>query len=265
MRQQHLVTTRLRGREDTKMDEWIEGTVIEKRHWSDNLYSLRVEAPVMGFTAGQFTRLALDIDGERVARPYSFVNPPQDELLEVHFNEVPEGPLSPRLAALEAGDRVWISNRPNGFFTIDELPSSDNLWMVATGTALGVYLSILRTQEAWKKFDHLVLVHNVRLRSHLSYGEEIAALKQRYGEQFHYVPITSREHHEGMLQGRILAALEDGRLQRQATQPLTPESSHVMLCGNMAMIREVSAALEVRGMRKHRRNEPGHFTTEKYH
>jgi ferredoxin--NADP+ reductase len=51
-----------------KMDEWIDGTVIEKHHWSDKLYSLRVKAPVMGFIAGQFTRLALEIDGERVAR-----------------------------------------------------------------------------------------------------------------------------------------------------------------------------------------------------
>lgn len=247
------------------MDEWIEATIVEKRHWSDGLFSLRMRAPVAEFTAGQFTRLALEIDGERVARPYSFVNPPQDDLLEVHFNEVPDGPLSPRLAALEPGDRVWVSHRPNGFFTIDELPASDNLWLIATGTALGVYLSILRTEEAWEKFRHIVLVHNVRQRDHLSYGEEIAALKRTYGEQFHYVPITSREQHGEMLHGRILAALEDGRLEQQATRPLSADNAHVMLCGNMAMIREVSAALEERGMRKHRRKEPGHFTTEKYH
>ncbi len=247
------------------MDDWIEGTIVEKRHWSDKLYSLRVKAPVMGFTAGQFTRLALEIDGERIARPYSFVNPPQDELLEIHFNEVPDGPLSPRLAELEPGDRVWISNRPNGFFTIDEIPASDNLWMVATGTALGVYLSILRTAEAWQKFGHIMLVHNVRQRSHLSYGEEIAALKQQHGEQFHYLPITSRERHDDILHGRILAALHDGRLEQEAAQTLSAETSHVMLCGNMGMIREVSEALDARGMRKHRRKEPGHYTTEKYH
>lgn len=247
------------------MDEWIEGTVIEKRHWSDKLYSLKVKAPVTGFTAGQFTRLALEIDGERVARPYSFVNPPQDELVEVHFNEVPEGPLSPRLAALEPGDRVWVSSRPNGFFTINELPASENLWMIATGTALGVYLSILRTEEVWDKFEHLVLVHNVRQLAHLSYSDEIATLNQHHAGQFDYIPITSREQHEGILHGRILAALEDGRLEQQTSQPLNAEASHVMLCGNMAMIREVSAALEARGMRKHRRKEPGHFTTEKYH
>ena len=247
------------------MEQWLEGTVVEKRQWSDKLYSLRFQAPVEGFTAGQFTRLALEVDGERIARPYSFVNPPQDELLEVHFNEVKDGPLSPRLAALKPGDRVWVSARPNGFFTLDQLPESENLWMIATGTALGVYLSILRTERPWQRFRHLVLVHNVRKRDQLSYGEEIAALQAQYGERFRYAPITSQERCDDTLQGRILAALQDGRLEAHAGISLTPEESHVMLCGNMGMIREVSEALEARGMRKHRKQEPGHFTTEKYH
>ncbi len=247
------------------MEEWLEGKVIEKRHWGGRLYSLRVEAPVGSFTAGQFTRLALEIDGERVARPYSFVNPPQENLLEIHFNEIPDGPLSPRLAALEPGDRVWVSARPNGFFTLDQLPESEQLWMIATGTALGVYLSILRTPETWERFQELILVHNVRTPAELSYGEEIQELQTLRGGRFHYIPILSREAVEGCLEGRILAALEDGRLERKAQLAISPERSHVMLCGNMGMIREVSAALEARGLHKHRRKEPGHYTTEKYH
>ena len=247
------------------MEQWIEGKVVEKRRWSDGLYSLRFQAPVEPFSAGQFTRLALEIDGERVARPYSFVNPPGDMLLEVYFNEVLDGPLSPRLAALKPGDNLWVSARPNGFFTLDQLPDSENLWMIATGTALGVYLSILRTERAWQRFRHLVLVHNVRTADQLSYSEEITALQTAHGKNFHYLPITSREASKGMLHGRILAALEDGRLEQQAGLKLSADDSHVMLCGNMDMIREVSERLEARGMRKHRRKEPGHYTTEKYH
>ena len=48
------------------------------RRWTDKLYSLQLTADIAPFTAGQFTRLALDIDGERVARPYSFVNAPDN-------------------------------------------------------------------------------------------------------------------------------------------------------------------------------------------
>ncbi|MET0050260.1 MAG: hypothetical protein ABW095_04155 [Candidatus Thiodiazotropha sp.] len=137
--------------------------------------------------------------------------------------------------------------------------------MIATGTALGVYLSILRTEATWTRFQTLLLVHNVRKQGHLCYAGEIAELKARYGARFRYLPILSQESVAGHLQGRVLATLEDGRLEAEAGAPLTAEQSHVMLCGNMAMIREVSQALEARGMRKHRRQEPGHYSTEKYH
>ena len=62
-------------------DKWLTGTVVENRHWTDNLFSLRVEGAHLSFQAGQFVRIALDINGERVARAFSFVNPPQDPVL----------------------------------------------------------------------------------------------------------------------------------------------------------------------------------------
>jgi ferredoxin--NADP+ reductase len=37
-----------------------------------------------------------------------------------------------------------------------------------------------------------------------------------------------------------------------------------MLCGNPAMVSDVTALLEERGMRKHRRRAPGHITVETY-
>ncbi|MCG7868687.1 MAG: hypothetical protein JAY74_20235 [Candidatus Thiodiazotropha taylori] len=123
----------------------------------------------------------------------------------------------------------------------------------------------MRTERAWQRFPQIIQVHNVPYQDHLSYGEEVADLTRRYGERFRYLPIISREQVDDTLQRRILAALEDGRLEKRAGVALTPAKSHVMLCGNMGMIREVSAALESRGMRKHRKRESGHFATEKYH
>src|SRR5262245_10432711 len=96
-------------------ETWLEGRVVENRHWTETLFSLRVEAPRLDFEAGQFVRIALDIDGERVARPFSFVNPPADPLLEFYGIVVPEGPVSPRLARLERGDTLWVAPRPAGF------------------------------------------------------------------------------------------------------------------------------------------------------
>ena len=81
-------------------EKWFTGTVVENRRWTDSLFSLRVEGAPLSFQAGQFVRIALDIEGERVARAFSFVNPPQDPVLEFYGVIVPEGPLSPRLAKL---------------------------------------------------------------------------------------------------------------------------------------------------------------------
>ena len=59
--------------------------------------------------------------------------------------------------------------------------------------------------------------------------------------------------------------LQDGRLEQYAGFEINAENAHVMMCGSSEMITDVSAALVERGMHKHRRRNPGHFTTEKYH
>ena len=52
------------------MSDWVKGTVVGKHAWTDGLYSMQIEAPVGDFRAGQWTKIALDIGGERVGRPY---------------------------------------------------------------------------------------------------------------------------------------------------------------------------------------------------
>lgn len=74
------------------MSRWIEGHVISNHHWTDQLYSLRIDVPIEPFEAGQFTRLGLDINGERVGGPYSFVNAPHERYVEIYSIIVPGGP-----------------------------------------------------------------------------------------------------------------------------------------------------------------------------
>jgi ferredoxin--NADP+ reductase len=247
---------------------WIEGRVVSRRAWTDRLFSLRVEAPTLSFVAGQFARLALPApEGAKepmLGRPYSFVNPPQAAPHEFYFNVLPEGPLSPRLAALVPDDPVWLLDRANGFFTAGELPAATALWCLATGTGLGPFLSILRTEEPWDKFGRVVLVHAVRMAADLSYADEIAEIGHQRSGRFSFVPFVSRQPHRGALTGRIPAAIADGRLESAAGVPLTADDAHAMLCGNPDMVRDTQVALERCGMRRHRRREPGHYTLETY-
>jgi len=207
----------------------------------------------------------MDIDGARVARPYSLVNNPGDELLEVYFNIVPEGPLSPKLAELEVGDDIFVSDRANGFLTVEEVPGCNHLWLLATGTGVGPFLSILNSDNAWQRFDKIVLGYSVRDLSELSYREQISRIEDKRAEKFIFVPFITREEVAGAMKKRIPLSIEDGTLEKRTGITINGIDSHIMMCGNSAMISSVSECLTKRGLRKHRRREPGHMTTEKYH
>ncbi len=116
-----------------------------------------MEGAQLGFEAGQFVRIALDIDGERVARPFSMVNAPGGGPLEFYGIVVPEGPLSPRLARLEAGDTLFVASNPAGFLVLSEVPAADTLWLMSTGTGIAPFVSMLRAGTPWQKFRNVVL------------------------------------------------------------------------------------------------------------
>ena len=243
---------------------WLEGKGVENRGWTDALFSLRVEGVSLSFQAGQFVRIALDVDGERVARAFSFVNPPQDPVLEFYGVIVPGGPLSPRLARLQPGEALYVASNPAGFLVLSEVPEARTLWLLATGTGLAPFLSILRTAAPWQRFREIVLVHAVRHARELVYRDVISTLQEERGAAMRYITFVSREAAPGSLAGRIPAAIADGRLEAAAGAPLAPESSQVLLCGNPDMLKDAQAALAARGLRKHRRRVPGHVTTESF-
>ncbi len=254
------------------MAAWLKSKIIEKITWNERLFSLRIQlgsavdfgAGFIEFNAGQFVRVALEIDGEQVARPYSLVNTPDDDALEIYFNIVPEGPLSPKLAELNVGDEILVTDKANGFLTVDEVPECKHLWLLATGTGVGPFLSILKTEKVWQRFEKVVLGFSVRDTSELSYKETISKIEKNHAEQFEFVPFITREKVEGAMNCRIPASIEDGSLEKRTGININ-QDSHIMMCGNSAMLTSVTECLEDRGLRKHRRREPGHITTEKYH
>ena len=159
---------------------------------------------------------------------------------------------------------MWLAPRANGFFSIGETAQAESLWCLSTGTGIGPFLSMLRTDEPWTKFGRVVLVHAVRHADELTYRDEIAGIARAHAGAFDYVPMVSRETHRDALAGRIPHAIDDGRLEARVGLSLTPENAHAMLCGNPAMVDDVQQVLATRGMRRHRRKEPGHITLETY-
>lgn len=248
------------------MAQWLSGRVARKTRWNDTHYSLAIAADGPPFIAGQFIRVAIDLGDERVGRPYSLVNPPHEPLLEIFFNIVPDGPLSGQLAALEAGDTLWLTDAANGFLTLAEIPEhTRNLWLLATGTGVGPFLSMLQTDEPWRRFQNVILGYGVRQRQNLGYGDLIGQLQKEHVGRFHFAPFVTGGPAGDALSCRIPQALADGQLERRLGISLHPTHSHVMLCGHSGMISDAITVLEERGMRRHRRREPGQISSEKYH
>lgn len=243
---------------------WVKGKVVENKQWSDRLHSLRVDADIEPFEAGQFIKLGLEINGETVGRPYSIVNPPQQRPLDFYFITVPDGQLTQRIQSLRPGDEVLVAPRAAGFLVLSEVQPARHLWLISTGTGIGPFLSIIRDDVAWQRFERVVLVHAVRTVSELNYRDEIARVAAAHPQQFSYIPFVSREACDFALPGRVPQAVIDGTLEQRAGIKLSAADSQVMLCGNPQMVEDMVKVLAERGMKKHKRRDPGQISVENY-
>jgi ferredoxin--NADP+ reductase len=176
---------------------------------------------------------------------------------------VPEGPFSPRLAELRPGDALYIDKTPFGFLTLERFPDGEDLWLLATGTGLSAYLSILRDPAARRRFKRVVLVHGVRTAEELAYRDELQALADQ-DAGLSYLPIATRETLPGMPQARLTTLVTDGGLERLAGLTLDPARSRIMLCGNPAMLADARKLLGARGFAPGRRGVPGNLAVENY-
>ena len=245
-------------------EKWVQGEVVDVKHWTETLYSVKVSAPNVEFIAGQYTKVSLSINDQEVARPYSFVNSPNEDILEFYSVSVPNGPLSTAMQKLKEGDNINIGPKGNGFLILNEIPITENIWMLATGTAIGPYLSILKTKDSWTKFKKVVLVHAVRYEKELTYQDTIRDIKDQYGDRFIYISYVSREETNTSLRGRIPKDIGNGVLEKEANIQMNADNTHVMICGNPAMLKDTTVELKKIGLKKHRRSSPGHITTENY-
>ena len=159
---------------------------------------------------------------------------------------------------------MWIRQKATGLFTLNRVPISDDLWLIATGTGIAPFLSILKTKESWDNYRHIILVYAVRRAEDIGYRNEIEQLLKEHNDQLSTALIVSREEVEGTIAGRIPHAISERTLEDRVSRSLSPLTSQVMLCGNPGMVKDTTTLLQNRGFKVNRRREPGHITFEKY-
>ncbi len=261
-------------------------TVLSKTTWTPNLFSFTVTRPdSFKFTAGQFVRLGVNPSklkyhqdklqdeelNEDIFRAYSIVSSPFDEVLEFFSIVIEDGAFTSQLQHLQVGDELLLNTMPFGFLTLAryQKPLPKDLWLLATGTGLAPFLSMLQDLQTWEDYEHIVLAYSARSKDELAYIEQIERLQQDFGTlvdnpaKLIFVPIVTREPMAGALNERLPQLLLNGALQKQAGIPLDIDNAHVMLCGNPEMVEDTKETLKTMGMVMNRRGE-GNIAVENY-
>lgn len=266
-------------------DKFSRETVLAVRRWCDSLFSFSLTRPAhFRFSAGQFARIGVEyVDATgavvQVFRAYSVLSSPFAETLEFFSIVVPDGAFTSRLQHLQQGDTLLLEKIPYGFLTLAryQQPAPHDLWLLATGTGLAPFLSILQDFATWQQYQHIVLAYSARTRQELAYVAEIAQIAQDFGAEgarFVFVPIVTRQSATDlaepldsalakMLHQRLPQLIANGQLEQLAGLALSAERSHVMLCGNPQMVQDTRDALKLRGLSMNRRGV-GNIAVENY-
>ena len=246
-------------------------TVTEVKHWTDKLFSFRLTRPQsLRFRSGEFVMIGLPGDnGKPILRAYSIASPSWDEELEFYSIAVPDGPLTSKLVHIKPGDQVILKTKPTGTLVIDALLPGKRLYMIATGTGIAPFASLIRDPEVYEKFEQVIVTHTCRQVAELDYGRELVdnlvndpLIGEMVEGKLHYYPTTTREDSPNM--GRITDKIRSGELFSDLDVPeWDPETDRVMICGSMGLNLEVKELCEAAGMEEGANSKPGHFVLEK--
>tara|TARA_R110002167_G_scaffold17426_17_gene66558 strand:+ start:4251 stop:5084 length:834 start_codon:yes stop_codon:yes gene_type:complete len=254
---------------------WHSQTVLWTRRWTDRLFSFAIERPEsFRFRAGEFVMIGLPpeagVAGKPVVRAYSIASAAFADELEFFSIHVPDGALTSRLGRVTVGDTVLLGRKPTGTLVLDALRPGRRLFLIGTGTGLAPWLSLVRDPEVYQRFEQVVVTHTVRDVADLAYREFLTGdlhddplVGEEARAQLTYYPTVTREAFPQA--GRITDRIRSGVLFADLGLPagFDPAVDRVMLCGSMAMIREVAVLLDGYGLVEGSNAEPGDYVLER--
>ena len=238
---------------------YSEQQIISKQQWSDSIFSFRTTKPAdFHFKNGQFVTLGLRSDNKLIPRAYSIVSSNDEPSLEFLSIVVPDGPLTSKLALINEGDSIFINTKSTGSLTLEHVNPGRHLFMIATGTGIAPFISLLRGKEVFNRFEKIILVHSVRKVDGLVFRDE---LESKQDTNFVYVPTVTRDPFSNNRRGSDL--LLSGQLTSELGLPaINPEFDRILICGNPEMNRDLSDSLLENGWCMTNFKGTGNFSLE---
>ncbi len=252
------------------MSAFNEERILSIHHWTDRLFTFTTTRdPALRFSNGHFTMLGLRVNNKPLLRAYSIVSANCEEHLEFLSIKVADGPLTSRLQHVQPGDSVIVGRKPTGTLVVDYLLPGRRLYLLATGTGLAPFMSIVRDPQTYERFEQIVLIHGVRKSDELAYHDLLAEhlpaheyLGEMVRAQLRYYPTVTREPYKNM--GRVTHLIEGGKLFQDLQLPeMSPAEDRVMICGSPSMLRDLKHILEGKGFKEGSTSRPGDFVIER--
>ena len=250
--------------------------VLDVCHWTDSLFSFTVSRPPsFRFRSGEFVMLGLlDASSRPLLRAYSIATPFWDERLGFYSIKVADGPLTSRLSHIRAGDYILLRPKPVGTLVLDALLPARRLYLVATGTGIAPFAALIRDPEIYDRFDSVILTHTCREGADLAFSQDLVArtksdplIGEAAQQKLTYYPTITRPTTpppSTLHTGRITHLIESGVLYNDlGVPPLSPVTDRVMICGSMAMNRDMKRLCMDAGLREGSNSAPGDFVLEK--
>ena len=224
--------------------------ITEVEHYTDTLFRIRTERPqTFRFTAGQFVMIGMG-DND-IMRAYSITSGPYDEYLEFYSIKVPDGPLTSRLQHVKVGDEIEVSEKPVGTLILANLELGGHLVMMASGTGIAPFISLLRDPQTYDLFENITVTWTTR-----THAEQDCYREFLNEMPIEYISTVTQEPAE--LQGRIQQFMADGTVKID-----DPTYQRVMLCGSMSFNDDLKDHFTALGFEEGNKKTNGTFVQEK--
>tara|TARA_B100000941_G_C28498786_1_gene552688 strand:- start:593 stop:1291 length:699 start_codon:yes stop_codon:yes gene_type:complete len=227
----------------------LELPVIEVEHYTDKLFRIRTERPrSYRFTAGEFVMIALE---DTPNRAYSLTSGPYDEYLEFYSIKVPDGPLTSKLQHVKVGDTIRVGEKATGTLILANLELGGHLVMMASGTGIAPFISLLRDPETYDLFEKITVTWTTRLNA------EQDCYRNFLNEMpIEYISTVTQESAE--LEGRIQKLMANGTLTID-----NPVKQRIMICGSISFNNDLKEHFNSLGFSEGNKRTQGTFVQER--
>ena len=247
----------------------VKEKVLEVKHYTDRLFHFKTTRDSgTRFRDGEFLMIGLEVEGKPLLRAYSVASPNYEEYMEWFSIKVPNGPLTSKLQNIKPGDEIVTNTKAVGTLVLDNLKQGRNLYMLATGTGVAPFMSLVRGVDTYDHYDNVILLWSTRLVKELAYKDFLEGLNDHevWGEitqgKFKFYPSVTRE--DFINTGRITNAMYDGSVyEKLGIEPFDKEKDSAMICGSMPMNLEFKEYFEKMGCIEGNSSTRGDYVLEK--